>query len=312
MSRRPTIALCMMAPGETEGIHVNRAACAPYVDEVCVLDTAGMQPFFFDEARNASLALAASDYVFVLDDDERLARPAVLDAMRDVLAGAGEAALVATVRNHKLDKPTEISRAERIFPARLRYEGAVHHRLSLDAFYAGGASKITPEAFVIEHYGYAGTAEERRRKYEQRLPLYRTELARHAPGTPHYGYYLYKLGECCHIAGLKKEAVDHLVAALPYLRGNGLRRGLILIAKCLKDVRRWPFTGRERKYLLDMAAVLRRFGDPVALAHATSLYAVLGKKPVAKRLRRALDAPERVAAMPAAPELSGASVPLRT
>src|SRR5258708_37830945 len=89
-TRRPTISLCVIARNEADFIGDCLASAQPFVDELVVLDTGSIDATReiarsynarvgtfewvdnFSAARNAAIDLATSDWILMLDADERL------------------------------------------------------------------------------------------------------------------------------------------------------------------------------------------------------------------------------------------------
>ncbi len=282
----------MMAPGETEGIAENREQLAPYVDEVCFFDTSNVVPFHFAQARNASLDRASTDYVFVLDDDERVAEPALMQGLRASLR-KGVAVLRCQVINFVPGAEPHVGWSERVFlntPA-LRYQGAVHHTMPWADYCARNKAQHLRSSLTILHHGYDLPLSERRAKYLPRLALYDQMLSEYAPGSPGYGYYLYKKGECFYMAGEWGQAIDPLVESLLYIKDQAGRRAAIYLAKAFGEAAnrgrvRLSFAARDQ--LKTIARRLARYGDEEALRHAAGMLDIAGKTVEAKRLMRTL------------------------
>ncbi len=278
-----------MAPGLTPGAAALQEACRPYVDACYHLDTTDRVPWHFAEARNASMDLAAEDYVLILDDDEALPQPDQLAELPRLIAPDVSAVRVEVVNFLPAGQAPDVCRQERVFrnvPA-LRYRGAVHHGMPLKPYQEATRTRTTEASLRVHHFGYDLALEERRRKYLPRLALYRRELEACRGDDVRTAYYRYKLGECFYVCGEAARAVEPLLLSLPWLKNNGRRRCLLLIAKITGGtMERFHGTAGERRQLLALAHMLREYDDPEALRHAAGLYHIAGKRALSRRLMR--------------------------
>ncbi len=210
------LALVVIARDEAPRIGRLLASVAPWVDTMLVLDTgsrddtaavarahgARVEHFAwcddFAAARNAALALAASDWHLVLDADEWLADGgAALAALRHTAPG-----FVGTVQlqDQGAAAGTVRDRLSRVLPGALRYRGRVHeqpqHALPLQAL-----------AVTVGHDGYS--AERMAAKRGRNRALLLAELA----AAPDDAYLLYQLGKDFAAYGEHADAATALAQA---------------------------------------------------------------------------------------------------
>lgn len=194
------LSLAMMVKNEEAFLADALDSANGWVDELVVVDTGstdatvriaqdfGAKVFEFpwcddfSAARNETIRRCTSDYVFILDADERI-RGADPEAFRTRLVAGEhhpfEAWLINVVNVTKTGQPASSGFGPRVFPrdARLGYVGRVHNRFkSLDPAHPSvNASYI--EGVEIIHLGYDPDVYKTRNKSERSLPLIEASLA---------------------------------------------------------------------------------------------------------------------------------------
>ena len=143
----------------------------------------------FSAARNYAVKKASHNYVLLIDCDEFLTdidREALEQAISDHPKGVGQILL-----NNRCEsggaQVTIPNRLERLFHRQhYRYENAIHEQIcdvrTGSTYYTRYEAPIT-----VDHIGYAGTAEERRKKTERNNELLFREIAKN-PDDP-YNYF---------------------------------------------------------------------------------------------------------------------------
>lgn len=143
----------------------------------------------FSAARNYAVKKASHNYVLIIDCDEFLTdidREALEQAISDHPKGVGQILL-----NNRCEsggaQVTIPNRLERLFHRQhYRYENAIHEQIcdvrTGSTYYTRYEAPIT-----VDHIGYAGTAEERRKKTERNNELLFREIAKN-PDDP-YNYF---------------------------------------------------------------------------------------------------------------------------
>ena len=172
-----TIALCVIARNEERFIADCIDSARPHVDEVIVVDTGstdrtreiarehGARVESFDwcddfaAARNAAIDHATSDWIIMLDADERL-DPSSGPALRAVIAAAppGTHSISPVIESRQLDSLSSASttiNVPRLFPRRpdIRFVGAIHEIVTYLPDPAGTILAAAPQLRII-HFGY--------------------------------------------------------------------------------------------------------------------------------------------------------------
>jgi hypothetical protein len=208
----PSISACIIVRNEERFLPGLLRNLAPLADEIIAVDTGSTDrtigilesdskvrlfhfPWIgdFSAARNRSLDEAASDWILVIDADERLKEPL---AIRGLLSGQ-EDAFHLRVRNIQPKgsltnyEDTHIVRLFRNRPS-YRFSGRIHEQISPALYDAGG--RIGTSELVIVHGGYQtdqvqGTESRR----ERNMVLLQAELS----GNPDDYYYLFQMGLAC-------------------------------------------------------------------------------------------------------------------
>ena len=158
---------------------------AEYTDKIYDFEWIGD----FSAARNYAVKKASHNYVLIIDCDEFLTdidREALEQAISDHPKGVGQILL-----NNRCEsggaQVTIPNRLERLFHRQhYRYENAIHEQIcdvrTGSTYYTRYEAPIT-----VDHIGYAGTAEERRKKTERNNELLFREIAKN-PDDP-YNYF---------------------------------------------------------------------------------------------------------------------------
>ncbi len=245
---RPTLALAMIVRDEAHNLAQWLPQARSYVDEMVVVDTGSSDGTVslleevgarvihvtwednFSHARNRGLDEVRSDWVLVLDADERLAM-ADWKRIASFLTHDDVVAYDVQIKNyHALDDLTDfdLMRSYRLFRNNheIRYEGAVHNQIAASieraALHTGRRVEIAD--LVVHHYGYALTPEAMRIKRERIYRMLQQTLAAH-PDDP---FYLFHKLSVCHAMGRYREAQD-VIDALPF---DALRTELRAKAHC--------------------------------------------------------------------------------
>ena len=202
MSRRAlSVALCVIARDEERFIADCLDSARKFVDEIVVVDTGSVDRTVeiarehgarvtrfewiddFAAARNAAIEAAKSDWILMLDADERL-DPASGPLLRKLVAKLppNVHALAPRIENWSLTgvRPSSATTAvPRFFPRRpdLRFVGAIHEVVKYLPDPDRTMACQAPELRII-HYGYDAKVYEERRKDARNLALLEREAAR--------------------------------------------------------------------------------------------------------------------------------------
>jgi tetratricopeptide (TPR) repeat protein len=200
--RAVSIALCVIARDEERFIADCVDSARKYVDEIVVVDTgstdrtreiarehgARVTEFVwiddFAAARNAAIEAANSDWILMLDADERL-DPVSGPLLRKLVAKTAPHvhAIAPRIENWSLDgsrASSTTTAVPRFFPRRtdLRFVGAIHEVIKYLPDPDRTMAFPAPELRII-HYGYDAQVYQERRKDARNLAL----LEREAAGT---------------------------------------------------------------------------------------------------------------------------------
>ena len=170
---------------DTGSTDATKELAAEYTDNIYDFEWIGD----FSAARNYAVKKASHNYVLIIDCDEFLTdidREALEQAISDHPKGVGQILL-----NNRCEsggaQVTIPNRLERLFHRQhYRYENAIHEQIcdvrTGSTYYTRYEAPIT-----VDHIGYAGTAEERRKKTERNNELLFREIAKN-PDDP-YNYF---------------------------------------------------------------------------------------------------------------------------
>jgi|GEM_PF-860364 tetratricopeptide (TPR) repeat protein len=316
--REPTLSVCLIARNEAETIGRCLRSVRAVATEIIVVDTGSSDATCeiarglgariarvpwggdFSQARNASLGLATSDWILVLDADEELDRGSV-EPLREAMRHPEAIAYWCTIASYTGDVPDEAHVIEHLHPrlvlrsAHPRFVGAVHEQLRLGR----ALEPVTPRPSRIRilHYGYLTPLVLKRAKIQRNVELIEKALEE-APAHPFQWFNLgterlrqgqHAEAERCYRRALELlEASGDDVTYLPALlrllatalRAQGRHdEALETIARAQErypdDTDLWYLEGTIRADLLDWAGVERamrrclEFGEPPALYMAT-------------------------------------------
>ncbi|HTY58785.1 MAG TPA: glycosyltransferase family 2 protein, partial [Bacteroidota bacterium] len=196
LARKTRLSVCMIVRDESKFIAGSLQSVRGIADQVVVVDTgsgddtaaiaarSGAEVYHFEwrndfaEARNASLSQCTSEWVLILDADERLA-PGQEHALAACLDDGNASAHTLLVRS-SATMPTgpsvQVMPYARLFrnDPRFRFEGTIHEQISPSIERAGGTIRAT--GIVIEHLGYGQGVDVLRAKAERNLPLLHERL----------------------------------------------------------------------------------------------------------------------------------------
>ena len=230
---QPTLCLAMIVRDEETNLREWLPAASTFCDEIVIVDTGSTdgtitlleslpirlfhQPWAFDFAlhRNFGLDRVTSDWILILDADERLDE-AGWTSLPPLISVEQNLAYLFQVKNYHTSgdlSSFDLMSSYRLFRNGygIRYEGAVHNQLAPAIERACiEHSKGTAHAdLVIEHFGYALDKQAMRAKQTRIYSMVKQQLAL----TPDDSYYLYHLLTIC-LATQQfqeaREAVEHL------------------------------------------------------------------------------------------------------
>ena len=206
----PSIGVCMIVKNEANVIHECLRSIFREMDEIVVVDTGstdGTQEIVksygakvlqdtwnqnFAAMRNRSIDAASTDYVLVLDADERVERK-VRRNIDTFIASYPDALGSVVIRSPLVDESGDIrivrSLNTRLFPRShdIRYEGAIHEQV-IDA--SQRRSRIDT-GIEIWHEGYRLSPPILQAKTERNISILSSEYV----AKPNNGYYAYQLGK---------------------------------------------------------------------------------------------------------------------
>lgn len=247
ISQKPagnTISVCMIVRDEAENLERSLMSVKSVADEVIVADTgsrdsspeiarkAGARVLRvqwkddFSEARNASLAEAKGDWIFVLDADEEL--PAgeedkLFRLLKDSKHEAYTVRIRSAVRSGG-ETLTVINTHSRIFrnKGEIRYSGRVHEDIAPSVRSMGGS--IGDSGVELLHYGYAEEVYSRKMKAERNIRLLEKTIKENPTGR-HAHFYL---GEAYSLQNDWGKAIEYYKNAL---LGEGLEEEFRALAR---------------------------------------------------------------------------------
>jgi tetratricopeptide (TPR) repeat protein len=228
-----SLSLCMIVKNEEKNISGCLESVKGLVDEVIVVDTgsidrtkeiaeshgAKVYDFAwtdnFSAARNEAVRHATSDWILVLDADERLDVGAH-QLIQKAITNPSVDAYFLPIYNYKGENPgvdVFVHRTCRLFRNRseYKYEGRVHERIANSIQRSGGRFEYLPA--IIHHYGYQPSVIEEKQKHEKYIQLLLADLAER-PGDV---FCLYNLAATYTSSGDYENAVQYLTQALPFV-----------------------------------------------------------------------------------------------
>jgi GT2 family glycosyltransferase len=249
---RPTLALCLMVRNEERFLDGCLESVKGLVNEVCVLDTGstdgtleiarkhgatlGHFPWIddFAAARNASLALVKSDWVLMLDADERLepdAKRIVELAIRDpdqLAYWVGIKSWYGTEAGQRF----EISKSQRLFRnvPEARFDGALHEHF--DPTFKAMTHGAEDLGVLLEHFGYLDSVIANQAKRQRNLQA----ALRLLDELPQSAYAHFNVG------------------ALSYGAGDLVR----CEAECRESIRLWAVDREQNEFIVFCYTMLGR------------------------------------------------------
>lgn len=189
----------------------------------------------FAAAKNYAISMAKHDMILVLDSDEYLKICSEEDkkSLEKMLqAHPGEVGRIRLINHHMRDGEDCMSKEwiSRIFNRRLfHYEGRIHEQVACGSVFdyeKRNSTGIRQECDMgtnqpyqtflthieIDHDGYGGSEEERRKKAERNIQL----LLQEFEDNPQDTYLMYQLGKSYYMAGDYPGAVRYFELALGY------------------------------------------------------------------------------------------------
>jgi tetratricopeptide (TPR) repeat protein len=202
-----TISACIITRDEEALLPDCIASIRPWVSEICVLDTGSRDGTIaiakacgarvstfpwrddFADARNASIAMAAGDWIFVIDADERL-REETGPALLRAAAAPGRLGYLVVREDLRPEGPPNELAILRLFRNRpdIRFRRPVHENV-MDDLIALGAGSPEDSGVRLEHVGYLPEILKTRDKHGRNLKI----LKRRFKEAPDDLYNAYKL-----------------------------------------------------------------------------------------------------------------------
>ncbi len=192
VTNRPTVSVCMIVKDEEEFLEGCLFSVRDIADEIILVDTGstdrtikiaesfGCKIFHqkwegnFSKHRNYSLEQASSDWLFVIDADERLVEKDI-PKLKECLQRTEFDLLSLTVYNvaERSGKETTVLPSVRIFRRELglQYEGIVHNRLN----FATDMKELRCPVGLI-HHGYDLAPEKMKLKHQRSMTLLREQI----------------------------------------------------------------------------------------------------------------------------------------
>lgn len=232
------LSLCMIVKNEEATLERCLALARPHVDEIVILDTGSTDdtpeiagryadvfraiewPGSFSVARNAAMDLCTGDYILTLDADEYIEDPQAWALVRETVAAPDLLCAYMPVLNALSEGVLEGDivvqpRIVRSAPE-IRWSGDVHNQIEHHVLAYGHSRpelrKMVINAQVI-HTGYDLSADQRRAKYETRIPMLRAMIDQSVGREREY--YRYQLACTLHGVGEIDEA-NALFAAMAW------------------------------------------------------------------------------------------------
>lgn len=240
------ISICIITKNEAQKLERCLKALQPYNFEIVVVDTGSTDntkemalqytnslydfPWCddFAAAKNYAVQKVKNDTVMFIDSDEYLQELDDKELWKVIIThpeGVGRVEIISIV-----EKDGESIRTKewvsRIFNRRLyHYSGRIHEQLVPGSVFEQDSEQNTSQERVnkisystyltnvkLEHDGYNGSEEERRKKAQRNIRLLKKELDLNPEDT----YILYQLGKGYYMAGEYPQAVSYFDIALGY------------------------------------------------------------------------------------------------
>lgn len=206
-AEKPTLGAVMIVKNEEQNLGRILSDIRGIVDEICVVDTGSTDSTVslaksfgakighfswcddFSAARNASIALAESDYLLWLDADDHVTQNAAADlrSLKRSLDPGKKAAYFLTLLNTPVTRGSLGSIQLRIFPniEMVRFEGRIHEQI-LPSLERTVGIRFVNTGIAIHHTGYADQSS-REAKQRRNLAIQLDELSEGThPGHRHF------------------------------------------------------------------------------------------------------------------------------
>ena len=223
--RKPGLSVCMIVKNEESNLAQCLDSVKDIAAEIIIVDTGSTDNSIkiaqnykaniihyqwdddFSAARNISLEAAKQPYILIIDADERLMNPLVVDS---IIRNADDKTglwLVNVVSNAAKPDGTEESytaNLPRLFlnSERFKFEGIIHEQVTSSVIKAGFG--IKPTNIVIKHSGYSISPDRLKQKFERNLKLINKALISENENT----YLLYQKGRTLMSLNRLKESED--------------------------------------------------------------------------------------------------------
>ncbi len=205
----PSVSLCLIAKDEEESLPDCLASVRHLVAEMIVVDTgsqdgtaqaafksgARVLPFAwsgdFSSARNFALSQVNSDWILILDADERL-EPVDPETFSRLLANDKVEGYYLEIKNHLAPGQSSWDKVVRLFRNKpcYRFRGAIHEQVAASILEYSGSESLASAPLFIQHAGYTQEKIESQHKPERNMAILKQELE-HNPDDP---FLLYCLG----------------------------------------------------------------------------------------------------------------------
>ncbi|HEY9900169.1 MAG TPA: glycosyltransferase [Pantanalinema sp.] len=237
----PTLALCMIVRDEEAYLEDCLASVRGVVDEIVIVDTGSTDgtlaiaerhgarvshfPWIgdFAAARNAGIEQVTSDWILVLDADERLLADSIPELRRLLRAEdvAGYSLVCENLVGSAGGGMSQHAPVFRLFRNGLgiRFDGLIHEQAIPSAKRTGRAT--LPSGVRIRHLGYLAEAVTQRGKRERNLRI----LERQATLAPDDPFAHFNLAEGLKLLDRFIEAERHYLRALDLLEARGAAKG---------------------------------------------------------------------------------------
>lgn len=216
---RPTLSLAMIVKNEEDWLAGALESVQGLVDEMVVVDTGstdatveiaeqhGARIVFhawqddFSDARNAALDAVISDWVLVLDADERLVRddfPIVRSLIEKPMADAYNCRIISVAEEAENLSEAQVTRLFRR-DSRIRWRNRVHEQV-LPSLFENQLTLVKSDVRIL-HHGYVAAMIESRNKVDRNRLLVE-KMAAEQPNEP---YWPFQMAQTCMQA---KEGAD--------------------------------------------------------------------------------------------------------